>query len=661
MSTFSGNVNLLVAAPMLQDFLVDKDGTAMSAGKITCYHDNSRTTLKNWYYQTGTPGAYTYTALPNPLTLSAAGTICDVNGVDTIPFFYPVSETDSTKPDPYYITIVNHAQTNQITRANFPFVSGSGGNVTTTDSFNNLIVNGGFYRNLQPNNLAPGSSNTSVNLSSSTQIVVAPSQHDGFQYPDIQFFKTNTSGTDAVTFIPFPLGSNVPVTNFVSTEYYLSHDCSGANTGNTQKCYQFPISLHINSLANQQYTVSIQAQNGGASPATISLYMFQDTGSGTSAPSPVIIGQIALSTTWTTYTFTSVFPATTGLTLSKGSDDALYLQVQMPLNAVATVNFTKPSIYLTNNIIPNNDYQTYDQVDSIINSPRTGDIRVSVNPFYNSNQKWIYGWVPMNDGTIGNPSSSSTTRANSDTWQLFSMLWNLAKPYDSGSNSNPICQLYTSAGSATNYGGSAIADFNANRRLAITRMIGKVMLGSVPLSALLAATPTILGQSSVVTDSSSSGLLFTTSASNLLNLFLGNTVTFQNTGGALNSNIIANFVYYVVPISTTTFKVAVSFAAAMAGTVVGFGTPGTGTTTAYLQYTGSSEGEYAHTQLMGELAAHNHTPLTIAGTFMVSGAGTADVVPGGVIGTNAFTSTTGSSTPFNVTQPGTFYNMFIKL
>ena len=46
-----------------------------------------RTTLKNWYYQTGTAGAYTYEALPNPLTLSAAGTVCDDNGADVIPFF----------------------------------------------------------------------------------------------------------------------------------------------------------------------------------------------------------------------------------------------------------------------------------------------------------------------------------------------------------------------------------------------------------------------------------------------------------------------------------------------------------------------------------------------------------------------------------------------
>ena len=130
MIVFTGNVNLLVAAPILQDSFVNKDGTPMAAGIITCYHDNSRTTLKNWYYQVGSGGDYLYIALPNPLTLSAAGTICDINGVDTIPFFYPYDENDTNpipEHDSYYITIVNHEQTNQITRENFPFVAPAGG------------------------------------------------------------------------------------------------------------------------------------------------------------------------------------------------------------------------------------------------------------------------------------------------------------------------------------------------------------------------------------------------------------------------------------------------------------------------------------------------------------------------------------------------------
>ena len=178
----------LIAAPMLQDFIIDKLAIPLAAGIITMYHDNSRTTLKNWYYQTGTPGAYTYIALPNPLTLSAAGTICDINGVDTIPFYYPFSELDENTPDPYYVTVYSASGTLQFTRANFPFNRGAGA-VATVDTFNNLIINNGFWRNIQPN--SPGIANVSVILQplmttvntydSNFSLTVAPSQHDGFE------------------------------------------------------------------------------------------------------------------------------------------------------------------------------------------------------------------------------------------------------------------------------------------------------------------------------------------------------------------------------------------------------------------------------------------------------------------------------------------------
>lgn len=192
------NTDLLVAAPMLQDAFVDKDGTPMAGGKVTCYQDTSRTTLKNWYYQSGTPGNYTYVRLPNPLILSAAGTICDINGVDTIPFFYPYSELDQTQRQPYYITIVNKAQTNQITRANFPFMAEEE-NEAGSGSHENYIINNVFWRNIG-----------TMNLTAVTFATVAPSQHGTFRLPDICFFKSTVGGQDTVTFNKFPLRPSAP-------------------------------------------------------------------------------------------------------------------------------------------------------------------------------------------------------------------------------------------------------------------------------------------------------------------------------------------------------------------------------------------------------------------------------------------------------------------
>ncbi len=647
MSTFTGDVTKLVAAPMLQDFLIDKDGTPMSGGTVTMYHDNSRTTLKNWYYQSGTPGNYTYITLPNPLTLSAAGTICDINGVDTIPFYYPWSETDETVHDPYYVTIINHAQTNQITRANFPFEGEGGGGGGGVDTFNNLVINAGFWRNFAPNalNVTPFTTityNSSNNMSIPTagpaySLVVAPSQHDGFRYPDIQFLKNNLTGTDKVTFTPFPSSTSLTIPNTVTPEYYVSHVCSSPGTGETQKCYQFPLSLHLNTLANVPFSFSIQAQNDPTTGSTasganvIEISIFQDTGTGgTPAPTPVPIMQITLNSTWQTYTVASVFPSTAGLVLSGGNDDAFYLQVQMPLNKSCGINFTKPSIYLTENgVIPTNDFQTYDQVDTIINNARTGDLRTSLNRFY------YYGWVPMTDGSVGNSLSNATSYGKVDAWPLFNLIWGLFKNYDLA-GVNILAQMFSSAHAPVAYGASAIDDWNANKAISLTKSMGRVILG----------TATTLPGFYDSAFTSNANLITT---ANTVAFFNGMPVHFIGT-----THLLTTFVYFVTNFNgVNQFNVSNSFANAMAGNISTFAND-SGTVQGGLQ--GSFEGEYAHTPLSSEVAINVPVATGTINTQTVTlGAGVN--VPGGV-GT---TWTNGAAKPFNVTQPGTFYNIFIKL
>lgn len=637
------NPDLLIAAPMLQDSFVDKNGEAMAAGVITCFQDNSRTTLKNWYYQSGTPGNYTYIRLPNPLTLSAAGTICDINGVDTIPFFYPFSELDETVKQPYYITIVNHDQTNQITRANFPFIADET-NESGQGSHENYIINNGFWRNIG-----------TMNLTNVLDTVVAPSQHSGFSAPDIRFVKNITGGQDTVTFTKFPLTNTPILTDDITPEFYINHVCANTPTGETQKSYKFPISLHVNTLASVTYTATIQGQNmGGTSPGenVINLFILQDTGTGTSSPSPFLIGSISLNTTWTKYEFSTVFPPTAGLTLGAGGDDGLYLLVQMPLNINCDINFTRPSIYLSDDP-PTNSFMTYDQVDSIANTPRTGDIRTSLNGFY------PYGWIPMNNGTIGNVGSVASTRANQDAWQLYSLLWSLGKPYDTGGPGNAISQMYNPSLVAINYGSTAIADFTAGNILLLTQTLGRVMMGSVPTAALLQGG----WKQTPVASNSAGSILFTVQDSSTM--FAGQPVTFTTTG-SLPGNIVANFVYYITNINiggANTCQVSTSYAAAIAGTpVVAFTTAGA-SNSMYLNTSGALTGEYSHTQQAAELVNHTHALSGFTG-LVVDAPGAAGITNvGTAAGTAVTLGVTGLSTqkPFNIVQPGFFYNIFIKL
>lgn len=672
------NPALLIAAPMLQDSFVDKDGTPMSNGIITCYQDNSRTTLKNWYYQSGTPGNYTYIPLPNPLRLSGAGTICDINGVDTIPFFYPYDENDQTTSQPYYITINNQYYTNQITRSNFPYNRATASNTTEIETINNLIINNGFWRNLQPNyiNQTPTSVtlNTYAAADNTVSVVVAPSQHDGFSMPDIRFIKNNVTGIDTLTFTPFP-ASDSPVIvqsgiTYTTPEYYINHQCTGVGTDESEKCYQFPIALHLNNLANIPFTASIQAQWGASGSNIIQLNLLQFTGTGTSSPSVVVIGgtTITLTTQWQNYVLTEIFPSIVGLTLGLGEDDAFYLQVQMPLNTTCSINFTKPSIYLTTEAIPVNDFLTYDQVDSVINNPRTGDVRTSMNDFY------YYGWLPMNNGLMGhtNPGNNiSYVRANSDNWPLFNLLWTKGKPYDSGINFNPLFQMWSNTAgtlAATNYGTSAYSDFTASApalALALPYSMGRVLMGTVPISALISVASGYTGNKVAVTATNGiPAILFTYTPAAFLQIFQGAPLTFT---GTLPDAIVANAVYYaiLIPGSSSTFNIATTFANAMAGTKIAYvSTPGSGVMV-NLFPTGAIEGEYAHTQLLDEMINHTHNPSGAGTNFVESGAGAAYQLTGanaGVLGaTTGNVTTHGTQTGFNVTQPATLMNVFIKL
>jgi hypothetical protein len=624
------NNDLLIAAPMLQDLLVDKDGTPMAYGTITLFHDKDRTVLKNWYYQSSNfadaSGKYTFSTLPNPLTLSAAGTICDINGVDTIPFYYPYSELDESEPDAYYITIVNAAKTNQITRANFPYNPNPGAPLNQEGSVDNYIINNVFWRNI--GTFTFNSTNEVI------QMVVAPSQHDGFQYPDIQFIKSNFTATDVLTFTQFLPSLTPPLEGDITPEFYINHDCTAPGSGETQKCYQFPISFHIATLSSAAFTVTIQAQNVGGTGTgenVINLFIIQDPGTGVAAPMSNPIVSITLDSAWTKYEINGLFPSNDGITLSTAGNDAFYLQVQMPLNVPCNINFTKPSLYLIPNNPPTNSFQTYDQIDSIINDARTGDIRTSLNQFY------PMGWVPMNDGTIGNASSAALTttaaRANIDTWPLYNLLWGLFSPY--GATRFPI---YTNDNPPvlSTYGMNAYADWNANKALALTRSMGQVMMGNVPPAALLPTSTNLSLMKSVFTASNSGGgLLIATAASIGMEVFYGMPVVFSNTGGALPTGLTANTIYYVTAdssFSSTQFHVASSYSAALAGSAIAFTNSGSGTNTVSIAPQGAGTGEFFH-------------------SIVVGSGGSGSLAAGSTINT----------LPFNIVQSSVLYNMYIKL
>jgi hypothetical protein len=79
------------------------------------------------------------------------------------------------------------------------------------------------------------------------------------------------------------------------------------------------------------------------------------------------------------------------------------------------------------------------------------------------------GWLKMNGQTIGSAASGATLRANADTLDLYTVLWN-----DCANTELPI---QDSAGVASVRGASAAADFAANKRLPVPDMRGEIPRG----------------------------------------------------------------------------------------------------------------------------------------------------------------------------------------
>jgi hypothetical protein len=437
-------------APMPKWLLINNEGTVAGGAKLYTYRSLNKTEFKNVYQDPGMTIPYT-----NPI-------IFDLNGTQG-PFYWVV---DSAALDDTYYLEAYDAQDNLLWTLDdfFPSGTGGGGNVTTYLPIKNYIANNQFIDHIDD----------TVNPVGVTNMVIAPSNHKGFTPdqvnpvistygvvgPDIRLVKNNTAATDQLTFPLFALAS-APLTGDVTPVDYVRYQCTNSPVGETFKAFQFPICQKVKNLSNQAMTFRIWAKCA-AGTETLSLYTLQYFGSGTAATAPFqdLVDTLALTTTWTLFTIPVVIPDVSGKSIGtpglQTDDDALYLQLSMPLGEPCDVWFTKPGLFL-GTINPDSEFDDYDEINSITQSPRTGTIMTSLMA---SPPK---GWVAMNDGSIGTLSSGATNRANEDCFQLYKTIWDAV--------------IDAWAPVSTGRGATAVADFIAGKTLTLPRTLGRVLGG----------------------------------------------------------------------------------------------------------------------------------------------------------------------------------------
>lgn len=620
-------------APEPKWYFVDNFGRPLGAGYMATYNNLQRTTLQVVYQDPFGQNPWPYVSIPNT---GQIGILLDENGTQG-PFYWLV---DTANPQNTYYVEVFDSNGNLIwTIGDFiPPSGGGGGGGTVAIDLDNLVTNNVMYRNI-------GATSNPINA---TLVKLSPGAHNGFSNnvlnasngkyygPDIYFVKNTVDASDIITFKKFSADGS-SLTGDVTPVDYFNYTCTGPGS-ETIKYIQFPITQNTYNLNNQAVTFSIWARVNNAPSATITAKFVQFFGDGGSptADNVAVIQNLAAAPIWQQFVIPTTVPALPNpLTIGSCGNDGLFLQIAIPTATALNIDFTKPSIYL-GNIAPSSDYQTYDMIDTVLDSPRTGDIKVTLdNSWLSKNNVCPFGWVFMNDGTIGSASSGATARAGLDTFPLYNLIWN-----------NVNRTWAPVVGSST---GTAIGDFAANLPLYLTRALGRVFAGTLNSEI-----------SSLVTYTTSPGQTTMTLTTPSTSFITG--VPIQLTGSTLASPFLPGITYYVIVVNSTQIMLATTLANAVAGSPITFdGSTSVGAQTIHLTpyALGQTVGEENHTLTVNEMPAHTHHTLSSgSGSFNeTAGIGPVKNSPND-IGTS---STTGGSMPHNNLQPTTYMNVYIKL
>lgn len=409
--------------PVLNMAFLDTRGYKASGGIIRTYKDNDRSVSKATYQDKGGLVPYPSDDISTYIPLNDFGeTPGLIYLADDEPYYMEVRDANDGLID-YYEGVTPGG--------------GGGAPVTSLIPITNHILNGQFRFYSQ-------------------QTVSSFTANDKLEFAPKWFFtKNNTTATDSVKIISFPMGgvAGVPA----NPDNYVEYTCSVAGTGETSKSI-FNKILDVTTFQEEQVSFSFVAKSPSASP--VELVFVQDFGAG-GTPSPTVSTNVAtftLTNTWARYTASFTVPSVGAMTKGTSGDDNVQVKIALPLNTVGTVQFT--NVQIERGALANPyQYRTYDIERALLglDAPTisTGDVKLTIKNIPDS------GWVMMNDQTIGNATSGATGRANADTRALFRLLWgnciNADAPVDGGR------------------GASADADFDAGKTIQLLKAVGRAL------------------------------------------------------------------------------------------------------------------------------------------------------------------------------------------
>ncbi len=463
-------------APSAKWYFADAQGRPAAGGTMQTFLNSDRSTPKFIFQDPAGLNPY-----PNPMRLDASG------GTEA-PMYW-----DVTTPGLYYVVIKDSSGNIITVWPQFPIIGGGGVSpITSNTDLENHLINGQFLFidavnetdsivNPIPqgeSHLAPGSGffkNTNGEYVSS----ITPGTSSGWS-----FFKAGGVGaTDTVRFQPVSvLGAGPPLEPTANATRYFEFTLSGLGTAYTDASLRNVIP-NVELFQNEILTISFDSYGTFGAAAAFKVEQFMGTGVGPAPQPPVSHAFNFSNSVWARQFFTITVPSLVGGTKGALQDDCLIISWQMPLGVIGTFRLANLQIQRGSFALEQYIEQTYaqDQYKVLIDLLTVGNILYRTGDYmWSDNGSLLFpgnrpGWLILLDitQTLGKTSASLASTFGLQYKNLYILWWTIY----------PQTECIVNGGR----GATAIADFNADKRMTIPQhIIGAVFASAgVPLAPLI--------------------------------------------------------------------------------------------------------------------------------------------------------------------------------